>query len=39
MPMISPSRSARVPPELLGEIVASVWMRSVNALLRRTADR
>src|SRR5215208_1374024 len=33
MPMISPSRSARAPPELPGEIAASVWMRSVRALL------
>ena len=32
MPMIPPSRSARAPPELPGEIAASVWIRSVKAL-------
>src|SRR5829696_1482795 len=33
MPMISPSQSARAPPELPGEIAASVWIRSVRARL------
>src|SRR5215208_4714181 len=33
MPMISPSRSPRAPPELPGEIAASVWIRSVRARL------
>jgi hypothetical protein len=31
MPMTSPSRSARAPPELPGEMAASVWIRSVRA--------
>ena len=32
MPMISPSRSARAPPELPGEMGASVWSRSTSEL-------
>ena len=32
MPMTRPSRSARAPPELPGEMAASVWIRSTREL-------